>query len=108
MGWRLKETSWIGRWKDGIGRQLPPERTSSGWAANAGEAVRKGLVIALQNDNKLKWALTAFPNVRFLRYQINFNLIEEQLLSAFPLPKPPRSIQSLLHLETARSLAVVS
>jgi hypothetical protein len=31
----------------------------------------------LQNDNKLKWALSALPNVRFLRYQINFHLIEE-------------------------------
>jgi restriction system protein len=37
----------------------------------------EGLVIALQNDSKLKWALSALPNVRFLRYQINFNLIEE-------------------------------
>lgn len=37
----------------------------------------EGLVIALQNDAKLKWALSALPNVRFLRYQINFNLIEE-------------------------------
>lgn len=37
----------------------------------------EGLVIALQNDAKLRWALSAVPNVRFLRYQINFNLIEE-------------------------------
>jgi restriction system protein len=37
----------------------------------------EGLVIALQNDHKLKWALSALPNLRFLRYQINFNLIEE-------------------------------
>jgi len=37
----------------------------------------EGLVIALQNDNKLRWALSAVPNVRFLRYQITFNLIEE-------------------------------
>jgi len=36
----------------------------------------EGLVIALQNDNKLKWALSALPNVRFLRYQITFDLIE--------------------------------
>jgi len=37
----------------------------------------EGLVIALQNDAKMKWALSALPNVRFLRYQINFTLIEE-------------------------------
>ena len=35
----------------------------------------EGVVIGLEDDQKLRWALAAVPHVRFYRYQINFKLI---------------------------------
>ena len=35
----------------------------------------EGVVIGLEDDQKLRWALAAVPNVRFYRYQITFKLI---------------------------------
>jgi len=37
----------------------------------------KGLIIALEEDLKMRWALNEVPNVTFSRYQINFELINE-------------------------------
>jgi restriction system protein len=34
----------------------------------------EGVVIALQDDQKLRWALSSVPSVRFLRYQVSFKL----------------------------------
>lgn len=39
------------------------------------DQVVEGVVIGLEDDQKLRWALAAVPNVRFFRYQINFRLI---------------------------------
>lgn len=35
----------------------------------------EGVVIALEDDPKLKWALSAVPSVSFYRYQVSFKLI---------------------------------
>jgi restriction system protein len=35
----------------------------------------EGVVIALEDDQKLKWALAAVPSVTFYRYQVSFKLI---------------------------------
>lgn len=37
----------------------------------------KGLIIALEEDLKTRWALKEVPNVTFSRYQINFQLIDD-------------------------------
>ena len=36
----------------------------------------EGIVIALEDDQKLRWALSSVPSVRFLRYQVSFKLFE--------------------------------
>ena len=36
----------------------------------------EGLIIALEDDQKLRWALAAVPNIRFFRYQVDFRLVE--------------------------------
>ena len=33
-----------------------------------------GAVIALEDDQKLRWAINAMPNVAFYRYQVSFKL----------------------------------
>ncbi len=43
--------------------------------AELGQSV-EGAIIALEDDKKLKWALSAVPGVRFLRYQVSFQLVE--------------------------------
>lgn len=35
----------------------------------------EGVIIALENDQKLRWALAAVPNIRFYRYQVSFKLL---------------------------------
>lgn len=42
--------------------------------AEPGQTV-EGVIIALENDQKLRWALSAVPNIRFYRYQVSFRLI---------------------------------
>jgi restriction system protein len=42
--------------------------------AEPGQTV-EGVIIALDNDQKLRWALSAVPNIRFYRYQVNFRLL---------------------------------
>lgn len=36
----------------------------------------EGVIIALDDDKKLRWALLAVPNVSFYRYQVSFKLIK--------------------------------
>ena len=43
--------------------------------ASEGQVV-EGIVIALEDDQKLRWALLAVPNVRFFRYRLDFKLSE--------------------------------
>ncbi|MGC9156428.1 MAG: endonuclease NucS domain-containing protein, partial [Ferrimicrobium sp.] len=45
--------------------------------ATDGQVV-EGVIIALEDDKKLRWALQLVPNVRFLRYRLNFELRESQ------------------------------
>lgn len=42
--------------------------------AEPGQLV-EGTIIALENDQKLRWALSAVPNIRFYRYQVSFRLL---------------------------------
>ncbi len=35
----------------------------------------EGAIIALENDQKLRWALAAVPNIKFYRYQVSFRLL---------------------------------
>lgn len=42
--------------------------------AEEGQTV-EGAIIALQDDQKTRWALAAVPNIRLFRYQISFKLI---------------------------------
>jgi restriction system protein len=35
-----------------------------------------GLIIALEDDVKLRWALSSVPAVRFMRYEISFRLFQ--------------------------------
>lgn len=42
--------------------------------AEAGQVV-EGAIIALEDDQKTRWALAAVPNIRFYRYQISFKLL---------------------------------
>jgi restriction system protein len=35
----------------------------------------EGIIIALEDDQRLHWALAAVPNVTFYRYRIDFQLI---------------------------------
>lgn len=43
--------------------------------AEDGQTVR-GLIIALEDDQRLRRALAATPNIDFYRYQVNFKLIK--------------------------------
>jgi restriction system protein len=43
--------------------------------ASDGQTV-EGIIIALEDDQKLRWALQAVPNVRFFRYRVDFHLTE--------------------------------
>jgi restriction system protein len=36
----------------------------------------EGLIIALEDDQKLRWALAAVPSITFYRYQISFKLVK--------------------------------
>ena len=42
--------------------------------AEDGQSV-EGVVIGLEDDQKLRWAIAAVPSIRFYRYQISFKLI---------------------------------
>ncbi|MBS0582973.1 MAG: DUF91 domain-containing protein [Proteobacteria bacterium] len=35
-----------------------------------------GAIIGLEDDKKLRWALSAVPNIEFYRYQVNFKLVK--------------------------------
>lgn len=37
----------------------------------------EGVIIALEDDQKLRWALAAVPSISFYRYQISFKLVKE-------------------------------
>lgn len=39
------------------------------------DQIIEGAIIALENDQKLRWALAAVPNIRFYRYQVSFRLL---------------------------------
>lgn len=43
--------------------------------AEAGQTV-EGAIIALEDDQKLRWALAAVPTVSFYRYQVSFRLLK--------------------------------
>ena len=43
--------------------------------AVAGQTI-KGIIIALDNDDKLQYALSMIPNVEFYRYKIDFKLMK--------------------------------
>ena len=36
----------------------------------------EGAIIALDDDQKLRWALLAVPSISFYRYQVSFKLIK--------------------------------
>jgi restriction system protein len=42
--------------------------------AEPGQSV-EGVVIGLEDDQKLRWAIALVPSIKFYRYQINFKLI---------------------------------
>lgn len=46
-----------------------------GKVAEPGQQV-EGCIIALEDDSKLKWALSAIPGVKFFKYQVSFQLNE--------------------------------
>ncbi len=39
----------------------------------------EGAIIALERDEKLRWAIASIPHIAFYRYQINFKLVKDQL-----------------------------
>jgi restriction system protein len=41
--------------------------------ADDGQSV-VGIIIALEDDQKIRWALKMTPNIEFYRYQISFKL----------------------------------
>lgn len=43
--------------------------------AEPGQAV-EGVIIALDDDQKIRWALVAVPSISFYRYQISFKLVK--------------------------------
>jgi restriction system protein len=47
-----------------------------GWVQSQAEPHQsvKGLIIGLEKDGKLKWALSVAPNVAFMRYEMDFRL----------------------------------
>jgi restriction system protein len=36
----------------------------------------EGTIIALEDDQKLRWALLAVPSISFYRYQVSFKLLK--------------------------------
>jgi len=40
------------------------------------EQTVEGIIIALEDDQKLRWALAAVPSVKFYRYEVRFKLIQ--------------------------------
>ncbi|MFN7971975.1 MAG: hypothetical protein U0166_06440 [Acidobacteriota bacterium] len=36
----------------------------------------EGVIIALEDDQRLRWALLAVPSISFYRYQVSFNLVK--------------------------------
>jgi len=36
----------------------------------------EGVIIALEDDQKLRWALNAVPSVSFYRYELSFKLLK--------------------------------
>ena len=50
-----------------------------GWVAKnlcSDQQEVKGVIVALQGDGKLENALYAVPNIDFIRYEIDFRLVE--------------------------------
>ena len=43
--------------------------------AEADQAV-EGAIIALEDDQKLRWALMAVPQISFYRYEVSFKLLK--------------------------------
>ena len=43
--------------------------------AESGQSV-EGAIIALEDDQKLRWALIAVPSISFFRYQVSFKLLK--------------------------------
>ena len=41
------------------------------------DQIVKGVIIALEEDQKIKFALKVAPNIDFYRYQVKFDLIQE-------------------------------
>ena len=52
------------------GKVIPP----SSWHEDVQSL--EGVVIGLEDDQKLRWAIAAVPSIRFYRYQISFKLID--------------------------------
>ena len=42
----------------------------------AGDKDVKGLIIALEDDKNLRDALSVAPNIRFMKYEVSFKLVE--------------------------------
>lgn len=40
------------------------------------EQTVEGVIIALEDDQKLRWALLAVPSISFFRYQVSFKLVK--------------------------------
>jgi restriction system protein len=36
----------------------------------------RGVIIALEEDRKIQWALKVAPNIEFYRYEVRFDLIK--------------------------------
>jgi restriction system protein len=36
----------------------------------------EGAIIALEDDQKLRWALTVIPNISFYRYEVRLKLVK--------------------------------
>jgi restriction system protein len=41
-----------------------------------GRAAVKGIIIAHEDDQKLRWALSATQNIEFYRYEVSFKLVK--------------------------------
>jgi restriction system protein len=42
----------------------------------AGDKDVKGLIIALEDDKNLRDALSVAPNIKFMKYEVSFKLVE--------------------------------
>jgi restriction system protein len=40
------------------------------------DQIVEGVIIALEDDQKMRWALLSVPSISFYRYQINFKLVK--------------------------------